>query len=350
MSLRLEEIPTPGYERVVHAKDADTNLDAVISVHNTRLGPGLGGVRMLPYVSLEAAVADANLLSKAMTYKAAIAATGQGGGKAVIIGDPATKTEAMMLSMGRFIEALDGQYIAAEDMNMTVADLETIARETRWVSGLSIDRGSSGDPSPQTALGCLIAMRVTAHEALGDQNLRGRSIAIQGVGAVGSALARLCIEDGAEVTLCDLDDAKAHRVAAEIGARALEGADACLQIPCDILSPCARGTLFDAHSIPTLQCKAICGAANNQLSTPEAGDRLRERGIIYAPDYVANAGGIINIACEFSAEGYSLAVARKRVESIGTALEETFRLAESKNLSTAAAADILAERRLAAGG
>ena len=347
--MTIEEIPTDGYERVVHCTDPGSGLNAFISIHDTTLGPALGGVRMLPYASDEEALADANLLAKAMTYKAAVAQTGQGGGKAVIVGDPSTKTEAMMLAMGRFIEALDGGYVAAEDMNMSVADLETIARETRWVSGLSRESGSSGNPSPLTALGCVVGIQVSAGEVFGSESLSGRHIAVQGIGAVGGALAEMCLDEGAEVTVCDLDYTKARRFADAHGATALQGPDACLVHPCDILSPCALGRVLNADTIGLLNCKIVAGAANNQLAEPEDADRLRARSVLYAPDYVLNAGGIINIACEFAPEGYNEAAARERVKGIGPTLKEVFRIAREHDISTAAAADRLAEARLAAG-
>jgi len=347
--MNIEEIPTEGYERVVHCKDPASGLNAFISVYDTTLGPALGGVRMLPYASEEEALADANRLAKAMTYKAAVARTGQGGGKGVIFGDPSDKTETMMLAMGRFIEALDGQYIAAEDMNMTVADLEIMARETRWVSGLSQERGSSGNPSPLTALGCFVGMQVSAAEVFGSDSLSGRRVVVQGVGAVGGALAKMCVEAGAELIVYDVDGDKACRFAESSGAKALDGPDACLSYPCDILSPCALGGILDASTIPELQCRIVAGVANNQLNEPEDADRLRKRGILYAPDYVINAGGIINIACEFAPEGYSDAAARERVMGIGPALEEVYRIAREEDISTVAAADRLAEARLAEG-
>ena len=303
---------------------------------------------MLPYAGEEEALADANRLAKAMTYKAAVAQTGQGGGKGVIIGDPSEKTEAMMLAMGRFIEALDGQYVAAEDMNMSVGDLETMARETRWVSGLSRERGSSGNPSPLTALGCFVGIQVSAGEVFGNESLSGRHVAVQGIGAVGGALAVMCLEAGADVTVCDLDYDKARRFAEAHGATPLEGPDACLGHVCDILSPCARGGVLNSESIGSLECKIVAGAANNQLAEPEDADRLRARGILYAPDYVVNAGGIINIACEFAAEEYSEEAARERVRGIGPTLKEVYRIAREEGISTAAAADCLAEARLAA--
>lgn len=347
--MNITDIPAEGFERIAHCVDEASGLNAIIVVHDTTLGPALGGVRMLPYASEDEAVTDAMRLAKAMTYKAAIADTGQGGGKAVILGDPSTKTEAMMLTMGRFIESLEGMYIAAEDMNMTVADLDTMARETRWVSGRSRERGSSGNPSPFTALGCLIGLKASAHEAFGNESLDGRTVAIQGIGAVGGALARMCLDERADVTVCDLDDEKSRRFAADYGTRSLPGSDAILTHPCDILSPCARGGILNAQTIPALRCRVVAGAANNQLAEPEDAVSLSERGILYAPDYIINAGGIINIACEFGEFGYDETTARERVKSIGMALKEVYRIAREDGVSTEAAAVCLAETRLTVG-
>jgi len=347
--LIIQDIAVPGYERVVHVIDAAAGLNAFIAIHSTVLGPSLGGMRMWPYATEADALEDAKKLSRAMTYKAAIARTGQGGGKAVIIGDPKHKTEAMFLALGRAIDALGGAYIAAEDMNVTVADLETVARETRWVSGLSFERGSSGNPSPLTAVGTLIAIRACFQEAFGDDHTEGRSIAIQGVGAVGGRLAELCRDAGMRVALCDIDAARARFVADRTGAQLLEGADAALTHPCDVFSPCGRGGILNAHTIPRLHCRIVAGAANNQLAEPEDARRLQECGILYAPDYVVNAGGIINIACEFAPGGYSAAAAQERVKTIAPALAEVFRISRERGITTAEAADRLAEDQLRRG-
>lgn len=348
--MQLTDIPTPGYERVVHIIDAASGLNAFISIHSTALGPALGGMRMWPYATEAEALEDANRLARAMTYKAAVAQTGQGGGKAVIIGDPKMKTEAMFRALGRAIEQLGGAYIAAEDMNVTVADLETVALETRHVSGLAIEHGSSGNPSPLTAVGTLIAIRVCIEEVFGSPDLTGRTIAIQGVGAVGGRLAELCRDAGMTIAICDLDVARARAVAERTGATLLDSPSAALTYPCDVFSPCGRGGILNAQTIPNLRCRIVAGAANNQLATPEDAKRLADRGILYAPDYVANAGGIINIACEFAPGGYNAAAAHERVKIIAANLKEVFRLAREQGIATAEAADRLAEARIATGG
>lgn len=347
--MKITDIPVDGYEKVVHATDPASGLNAFIAVHDTTLGPALGGIRMQPYDSDEACMTDAIRLAKGMTYKAAIAETGQGGGKAVINHDPNAKTEELFLAMGEFVESLSGLYVAAEDMNMTVANLETVARKTKHVSGLAIEKGFSGNPSPMTARGCLIGLKATAKELFGDDSLRDRTIAIQGIGAVGAALAKHCIEAGATVAVSDIDQEKVDAFSSETGVIALDNPDAALTCSCDFLSPCARGGLLNDESIPNLQCKAIGGAANNQLLTDEDGQRLSDRGILYAPDYVINAGGVINLAGEFQPRGYNEAAARDRCQSIARALEEIFQIARDQSITTAQAADHLAEKRIAAG-
>jgi leucine dehydrogenase len=346
--LTITEIPVDGFEKVIHGKDEEAGLNAMIAVYSTALGPSLGGIRMLPYPSEEEALTDVTRLAKAMAYKAAVADTGQGGGKAVIIGDPNQKTEAQFIAMGKLIESLDGAYIAAEDMNMTVHDLEIASRETKWVSGLAIDQGSSGNPSPITALGCYIGLKTLAREIFGKEDLSGRSIAVQGVGAVGWEMARMCAQDGADVAVCDLDSKKAQKFADQYDATAFDSPDAVLTYPCDLLSPCARGGILNKDTIPNLNCRGIGGAANNQLQEPEDGRRLKDQDILYAPDYVINAGGVINIACEFSPEGYSVERARQRVQSIDRALREIFQIAKDQNIPTAEAADQLAIAKITA--
>lgn len=349
MSLELTEIIVDGYEQVVHCVDDEVGLNAFISVHDTTLGPALGGMRMWPYASEAEALQDVNRLAKAMTYKAAVAQTGQGGGKAVIIGDPSQKTEALMRAMGRAIESLHGTYIAAEDMNMTVADLEVVREETRWVTGFSREHGSSGNPSPVTAAGCLCGIEVCVEEVFGAPSLDGRCIAIMGVGAVGGRLAALCREKNADVIVSDVDRERAERVASTHGCALENDPDELLTMECDVLAPCARGGILNDATIPALHCKIIAGAANNQLAENRHAEMLAARGILYAPDYVINAGGVINIACEFAPGGYDEAEAYRRTRGIGETLRTVFRIAREQGITTAAAADRLAEQRIAEG-
>lgn len=342
----IKDIPTPGYERVAHAICDASGLNAVIAVHSTALGPSLGGIRVVKYESDEACITDATRLAKGMSYKAAIAETGQGGGKGVMNVDPATATPDMYYAMGDFIEALGGTYLAAEDMNMTVANLQLIGTRTKYVTGLALEDGYSGNPSPMTAHGCHIGLKATAREEFGDESLKDRTIAIQGIGAVGSILAKLCLEDCATVAVSDIDQERVEAFANETGAIALDTPDAALTYPCDILSPCARGGILNADTIPALECRAIGGAANNQLLTDTDGALLAQRGILYAPDFVINAGGIINIAFEFDEGGYKPENARQRCQTINRALEEVFAIAKKEGITTAEAANRLAEARI----
>lgn len=347
--MNLKDIPTPGYERVVHATCATTGLNAVIAIHDTTLGPALGGIRVQPYASDADCITDATRLAKGMTYKAAIAETGQGGGKGVMNVAPANATPDMYRAMGDFVEALDGQYLAAEDMNMTVENLAIIGTRTKYVTGLAIADGGSGNPSPMTAHGCHIGLQTTAQEAFGAETLAGLTIAIQGIGAVGSVLAQHCLDSGATVAICDIDPDRVRTFADQTGAIPLDSPDAALTYPCDILAPCARGGLLNPDTIPHLLCKAIGGAANNQLLTDADGQRLADRGILYAPDFVINAGGIINLAGEFDEGGYNIERARARCHSIHRALKVVFQIAKHQNIPTAQAAVQLAEQRIAAG-
>jgi leucine dehydrogenase len=347
--MQITEIPTPGYEKVVRCRDAQSGLHALISVHDTTLGPALGGMRMLPYATEEEALEDVNRLSRGMTYKSAVARTGLGGGKSVVIGDPKRlKTEALFLAMGRFIEALGGKYITAEDMNIGIADLEIVRRETRYVTGLSRESGSSGNPSPYTARGCLVGIQTVARELNGSPELRGLKVAIQGIGAVGGRLGELLLQAGADVRVTDIDADRVTAFCKRTGAKSIDESEF-YRAEVDILSPCARGKILNDHSIPLLRCRAVAGAANNQLDRPDHADRLSERGILYSPDYVINGGGIINVACELLPGGYDEAEALRRVDGIGATLAEVFALAKKLGVSTAVAADRVAEQRLAEG-
>lgn len=345
----ISEIQVDGYERVARCRDEASGLQAIISVHDTTLGPALGGMRMLPYASEDEALFDVLRLSRGMTFKSAVADTGLGGGKSVIIGDPATdKSEALFLAMGRFIEAFGGKYITAEDMNIGISDLEVVRRETRWVTGLSKASGSSGNPSPYTALGCMVGIKATAKEAFGTDDLTGKRVVIQGVGAVGGALAVLLKEAGAHVTICDINDARVAELAGEHGFDVVDD-EVHLDVECDIYSPCARGAGINDDTIPQLRCKVIAGCANNVLLEPRHAIDLRQRGILYAPDYVINAGGIVNVSVELMEGGYDESVAMGKIHRIADALGEVYAISNAEDIPTNEAAQRLAERRLAAG-
>lgn len=342
----ITDISVEGYEKVVRAFDADSGLTAFIAVHDTTLGPALGGMRMWPYESEEAARIDVLRLARGMTFKSAIAHTGLGGGKSVIMADPkVAKSEALYRAMGRFIDSLGGLYITAEDVNTTIADLEIVAKETRWVTGLSKESGSSGNPSPYTARGCLLGIQACLEAVFGSPLLANRKTVIQGVGAVGSSLARYLVEAGAEVYAADLRPERVQTLAAEIGVIPVTESQA-FTMPCDVLAPCALGGVLNDDTIPRLGCRIVAGCANNQLLHRNHGDVLRKQGILYAPDYVINAGGIINVGCELLPGGYDEAVSLEKIRRIPNALRELFALSETKGISTADAAYLLAQRIL----
>ena len=345
--MEITEIQVDGYERVARCRDDATGLHALIAVHDTSLGPALGGMRMLPYVSEDEAMFDVLRLSKGMTYKSAVAETGLGGGKSVVIGDPAKKTPELFRAMGRFVDSFGGQYITAEDMNIGIADLNHVHETTEHVTGLSREEGSSGNPSPYTARGVFQGMRATAEEAWGSDSFEGRHVVLQGIGAVGLPLALHLKEHGARLSICDINTERAEALASEHGFTVVPDAGH-HAIECDIYAPCARGAGINDETIPELNCKAIGGAANNVLLEERHADVLKEKGIVYAPDYVINAGGIINVGVEVRPEGYDEAEALRRVDRIYDNLKEVFEVARRENISTQAASAHLAEERILA--
>ncbi|MFO7591022.1 MAG: Glu/Leu/Phe/Val dehydrogenase dimerization domain-containing protein [Acidimicrobiia bacterium] len=338
-----------GHEQVVFVADAPTGLRAVIAVHSTALGPALGGVRFWHYEREDDAVRDVLRLSEAMTWKAAAAGLDQGGGKVVVlVDDPdATREPAMLHALGRAIDELGGRYLAAEDVGATQRDMDLIAEVTPWVTGVDPADGGSGDPSPVTAFGVVAAMRAVLARLDGDDRLAGRRVAVQGTGHVGSRLVALLAGAGASVVVADTNEARAGEVAAAHGADVV-GADAILEQPCDVLSPCALGGVIDDVTVERLRCRAVCGAANNQLAREGIDDRLHERGILYAPDFVANAGGIINIAEEFV--GYDHDRALARTEKIRESMARVFALATEQGVAPGRAALALARARVEAEG
>jgi leucine dehydrogenase len=347
-TMEISEIEYDGYEKVVRCRDQKSGLHALIAVHDTTLGPALGGMRMLPYASEDEALFDVLRLSKGMTYKSAVAETGLGGGKSVIIGDPKRKSEALFRAMGRFIDSLDGKYITAEDMNIGIADLDMVRKETRWVTGLSRAQGSSGNPSPYTALGCLYGIRAVLEEIDGKADFGNTRVLIQGVGAVGGRLAELLAEKGAKVIICDINDARVEELVKKHGFEAVSDKGH-QSTPCDVYAPCARGAGLNDETIPMLRCRAVAGAANNQLLEPRHGRDLKARNILMAPDYVINAGGIINVSIEMLPGGYDEKKALAKVENVYTNLKRVFEIARKDNVTTNEAAARLAEQRLAAG-
>src|SRR3954447_19059941 len=318
----FERIGGDDYEQVVYCHDRPSGLRAIIAIHSTVLGPALGGTRFYPYASEDAAIEDVLRLARGMTYKSAAAGLDLGGGKAVILGDPATtKTEALMRAYARFVGTLGGRYITAEDVGTTQADMDLIRRETRQVTGVSRALGGSGDPSEATAYGVLHAMKATAKRVFGDADLAGRHVAISGVGKVGYALARHLVEERARVTVADVNEAALARAAKDFGAE-VAPVEKIHAVDCDIFSPCALGGALSATTIPELRSRAVVGSANNQLATPDAAGLLQQHGTVYAPDFIVNAGGVINIAEELSPAGYHRERAYAAVRSIFTTTTE----------------------------
>jgi len=321
----------------------------MVAIHSTARGPALGGVRLWTYPSEPLAVLDVLRLSRAMSYKNAAAGLPLGGGKGVIALPPGTTLQgrartAALLDFADVVAALGGRYLTAEDVGMTSRDMATIARGTEHVTGLSRSRGGSGDPSPLTALGVEAAIETICARLFGSPSLRGRSIAILGLGHVGARLAERCARAGARLVLADVDPGK-RALAERLGARWTTPARA-LSAKVDVLSPCALGGVLSAASVPTLRCRAIAGAANNQLTEEHVAELLARRGILWAPDFVVNAGGVINLAVELRPEGYDAALARSRARAIGGTLAQVLDAADADGVIPLAAANALAERRM----
>jgi leucine dehydrogenase len=337
-----------GHEQIVFVADAPSGLRAIIAVHSTALGPSLGGIRFWRYPSERDAVVDALRLSEAMSLKAAAAGLHQGGGKAVVLCDDpdAPRSDALLRAMGQAIDELGGRYIAAEDVGATPRDMQVIASETPWVTGLDAP-GGSGDPSPMTAYGVLCSMETVAEELDGDPSLAGKRVVVDGVGHVGSHLARLAAEARAGVAVADVNQERVDALVREIGAEPLP-VERALEEPCDILAPCALGGVLNEKTIPRLQCRAVCGAANNQLAAATDDETLAARGILYAPDFVVNAGGIINLAEEFV--GYDRDSARKRTAQISETVCRVFEIARAEGVPPGRAAEQMARRRIAEEG
>lgn len=338
------------HEQVVIGADPASGLTCIVAVHSTTLGPALGGTRFHPYATDADALADALRLSRAMTYKAAVAGLDLGGGKAVVVGDPATlKSEALLRAYGRIVESLNGRYVTACDVGTTPDDLSIVGRETRWATGRAEVDGGSGDSGVLTAYGVYVAMRAAAEVAFGEADLGGRHVALQGVGKVGRRLADLLHADGVRLSVSDVDEAAVGRVAERTGAEVV-GLDKIAGVDADVFSPNALGGALDDATLGQLQARVVVGAANNQLARPEVGDALADAGVLYAPDYVVNAGGLIQVAAELFADRYDADRARAAVERIGPRLHTVLDLARTEGLTSARAADLTAERRLAAIG
>jgi len=333
-----------GHEEVVFCHDPSVGLKAIIAIHNTSLGPALGGTRMWPYKHEDEALVDVLRLSKGMTYKASAAGLNLGGGKAVIIGDPKKdKTEGLFRAFGQFVNSLNGRYITAEDVGTGVTDMEHVYMETPWVTGIPKDFGGSGDPSPYTAHGVLMGLKAAVKFKLGTDNLKDVRIAVQGLGNVGTNLVKYLTQEGAKVIVSDID---ADKVKRHVDQYKVEGAnpDQILFTECDVLAPCALGAIVNDQSIGKLKTKVIAGGANNVLAEQRHGDQLRELGILYAPDFVINAGGLMNVFVEL--EGYSPDRAFEKTRRVYDNCWKVFEIAKRDNVGTHIAADRMAEERI----
>lgn len=335
-----------GHERVLFAYDAETGLKAVIAIHSTRLGPAAGGCRMWPYATEEEALADALRLSRGMTYKNAVAGLDLGGGKSVIVADPRTdKTPALMRAFGRAVDALGGLYTTAEDVGVSVADMEAVREATPHVAGLASGPYASGDPSPVTARGVFEGLRRGLKVATGSDDLAGRTVAVQGLGHVGRHLCALLHEAGARLVVSDIDAERLADAERAFDAH-IVAPDVVASVEADVFAPCALGGVLDDATIPLLKARVVAGAANNQLARPEHAEALHARGILYVPDFALNAGGIINVAREIEkrtdAEWLQARLARM-VDNIEAILRE----AQEKDVSPHGVAEAFARRRLA---
>ena len=336
-----------GHEQVVFCHDEPTGLRAIIAIHSTALGPALGGTRFYPYASDEAALEDVLNLSRGMTYKAAATGLDLGGGKAVIIGDPATlKTEPLLRAYGRFVESLHGRYYTACDVGTFSVDMDVVARESRYVTGRTVEHGGAGDSSVLTAYGVFQGMRAAALTTWGEPTLRGRRVGVAGVGKVGRHLVRHLVEDGAQVVVTDVAQAAVDAVVAvHPGVTSVADTEALVRADLDVYAPCALGGALDDETVGVLQARIVCGAANNQLAHAGIDKWLADHGVLYAPDYVVNAGGLVQVADEL--DGFSFERAQARASRIYDTTLEVFRIAETDGVPPAVAADRMAERRIA---
>ena len=337
----------PGHEQVVYCQDEPSGLRAIIAIYSTALGPGLGGTRFYPYADEDAALADVLNLSRAMAYKNALAGLDLGGGKAVIIGDPdKVKSEALLRAYGRFVESLNGRYITACDIGTYSEDMDIVARECRFVTGRTVPNGGAGDSSVLTAFGVFQGMRAAAEHVWGSTSLDGKTVGVEGVGKVGHRLVDHLVSDGAQVVIFDTSHTATERVRAEHPEVTLAASRAeLLGSRLDVYSPCALGGAIDDHVVETLSAKIICGGANNQLAHPGVEKMLADLGIVYAPDYLVNAGGVIQVADEL--HGFSFERAKARAEQILGTTRQILAMADADGIPPAVAADRLAERRIA---
>ena len=341
----FETIAATGHEQIVFCHNKDAGLKAIIAIHNSVLGPALGGLRMWPYKSEAEALNDVLRLSRGMTFKNAVAGLNLGGGKAVIIGDPSKdKSEALFRSFGRFVNSLNGRYITAEDVGIDVNDMEWVFRETEFVTGVHQVHGGSGDPSPFTAYGTLQGLMAALNHKFGNEDIGKYSYAVQGAGHVGLEFIKLLREQNAKVFVTDINKQLVQRAVDEYGCTAV-GVDDIYDVDADVYSPCALGGTVNEQTLPRLKCKIICGAANNQLATDAIGDEVEKRGLLYAPDYAVNAGGVMNVSLEI--DGYNRERAMRMMRTIYYNVGRIFEISKRDGIPTYKAADRMAEERIA---
>lgn len=342
----FDQMQQMGHEQVVLCHDAATGLNAIIAIHNTTLGSALGGTRLWNYASHEEGIIDALRLSRGMTYKAAISGLNLGGGKAVIMGDASKiKSEALWRRYGKFVNSLNGKYITAEDVNTSARDMEFISMETDHVTGVPEYMGGSGDPSPFTAYGVFVGMKASAKKAFGIDDLSGKKVLVQGVGHVGQYLVGHLVEAGAQVFIADIDDVKLKQTTDKFHTVKVINNDDIFNMDMDIYAPCALGATVNSDSIGKMKCAIIAGAANNQLAEEDShGPELIKKGILYAPDFLINAGGLVNVSAEL--DGYNRERVMSQVEQIYDRTLEIFQLSEDENIHTQSAAMRLAQKRI----
>ncbi len=345
---RTDHLKDAGHEQVVFCQDRASGLKAIIAIYSTALGPALGGTRFYPYASEDDALEDVLKLSKAMAYKAACSGIDLGGGKAVILGEPTRdKTEALLRAYGRFVQSLGGRYYTACDVGTYVQDMDVIAKETDYATGRSPENGGAGDSAVLTAYGVFQAMRAAAEHTWGAPTLRGRRVAVEGVGKVGHHLVEHLVEDGATVVVSDVSAAALERVRTAFPQVEVVGVEALPRAEMDVYAPCALGGSVSDELVPVLQARVVCGAANNQLEHPGIEKSLADRGILYAPDYVANAGGLCQVADEALHDRFSFDRAQAKAATIYDTTLSIFRLADAEGVPPAVAADRIGERRMA---
>lgn len=342
--LTFEKLYAEGHEEVVFFSDASCGLKAIVAIHNTILGPALGGTRLWRYSDINEAITDVLRLSKGMTYKAAVSGLNLGGGKAVIIADPAEKSEALFRAYGRFLESLNGRYITAEDVNIGVEDIEHIFTETNNVCGVAKTHGGSGNPSPYTARGVFRGIEASLTKVYGDRSVKNRTVALQGAGSVGRNLGELLYKNGAKVLFTDINEKNIQAFKEAVPNAEFVASNDIYDVDCDVYAPCALGATVNDKTIDRLRCKIVAGAANNQLDEARHGQALKDKNILYAPDYLINAGGLMNVSIEF--EGWSDSKATRMVDTIYDTTLKIFQISDEQSIPVHQATDLLAEARI----